>query len=253
MSHTYEPAGRTCADGPRPGTVALLNVLTRQHPRGRSRGIFNCRPVRGSSAPSTHGEGRSLDWDPGDDCDPEGDAIAEALIAASHDLGVQQIIWCRRIWTVGRGWRGFSGSAGPHLDHLHIEQTRAAASTLTMTAVAAAYGLARPPRKEPDVPNPTDLVSSCAVAAEGGGDCILMLEAQGGVLSEPGKTPLGGFKGSMLSPGMAKHTRSSSGVFLEIVPINGGKTGEYAVVSTRQQIYRFTKAAAAQIERDGGL
>lgn len=213
----------------RPGTVALLNVLTRRHPRGRSRGIFNCRPVRGGASLSRHATSTALDWDPGNDSDPEGYALAQALVSRARQLGIQRIIWDGRIWEHASGWQAFRGSAGPHHDHLHIELTDEAAQALTMTSIVAVFGLTRPPRKEPDVPNPTDFVD---VAIVKGGR--VKLESQGGVHTE-GRAK---YRGSMMSPGMAQSLRGSSGRF---VAIDGNPDADgYVVMDHHGATFHFT-------------
>ena len=52
-----------CTGGATPGAKALLaGVLERYAPHGAvSKGIYNCRTVRGKTTPSCHGEGRAVD------------------------------------------------------------------------------------------------------------------------------------------------------------------------------------------------
>lgn len=106
---------------------------------GRNGGIYNCRTIAGSSALSLHGEGRADDlmipvgasW---------GQPLADALVSHSHELGIQLVIYRRRVWS-GRyptkGWRPFDGS-NPHDDHIHGELSRASALSLTVERIRAA-------------------------------------------------------------------------------------------------------------------
>ena len=100
------------------------------------RGSYAYRPIRGSTsgALSIHSEGRAVDI--GVAVNPEGKNIGDrvflALAKNAVALGLQRIIWHRQIWDARRpDGAPFTGSAGPHLDHLHVEQSREKADTLT--------------------------------------------------------------------------------------------------------------------------
>jgi hypothetical protein len=152
-----DPTGQTCATGPQAGATALRNELQRRF-GGRGE-IFNCRPVRGAKRLSLHGEGRAVDWyrnvaDPAEAA--EAQRILEWLLgtdaqgnehALARRMGVQEIIWNRRIWTARRhaeGWRAYSG-VNPHTDHIHIglnwPGARMQTSHWTASAVPAAQGV----------------------------------------------------------------------------------------------------------------
>ncbi|MEM9468473.1 MAG: hypothetical protein AAGA90_24100 [Actinomycetota bacterium] len=142
---TYNPTGSTCSGGPATGTIALRDAILeafRVTEFGDHRdvaptfmGIYNCRPPRGqSSGLSEHGEGRAVDiglnaFDAEDLA--VGDQIAEAMVTHADALGIQSVIWNRRVWGYGRWfWRSYGG-VNPHTDHLHIGQNWAGATTLT--------------------------------------------------------------------------------------------------------------------------
>lgn len=136
-------AASKCTSGPRPGAVALMKHLLAKHPKGKSLGIYNCRSVRGGSTTSTHGEGRALDigfpMKNG-----RGTAAGYALVkqVGNHGaaLGVQAIIYDRKIWSAkSPGGRAYTGAA-PHYDHVHIELTRSAATNLTATKIKKILG-----------------------------------------------------------------------------------------------------------------
>jgi hypothetical protein len=107
-------------------------------------GIYNCRTVRGASTTSLHGEGRALDvgFPLGD---PDGDELLRRLLKVPGRLGVQAIIYERRIYSaLSPDGRPYTGVA-PHFDHLHIELTREAAQKLTYETVKRV--LHRQPRR----------------------------------------------------------------------------------------------------------
>lgn len=125
---SYEPARwDTPASGCQPGATALLEAILAGNPWASNLGCFNDRAVRGSSSPSLHREGRAIDVgvNPSSPDDvARMDALIEQLTARGD--GIQQIIWNRRSWRPGVGWRPYSG-ASAHTDHAHIELTWAAA------------------------------------------------------------------------------------------------------------------------------
>lgn len=142
--------------GPAPGARALMTwCLSVAAPIGSNLGIYNVRPVRGSKTVwSVHAEGRACDI--GFPTMPQGHSLghilADLLVRHSAALGVQQVIWARRIWrnTLGE-WRPYNG-VSPHLDHVHVELTRAAAAGLTTERIS----LATWPRPAPPPPQETD-------------------------------------------------------------------------------------------------
>lgn len=140
--HKWESA-RQCTRKAEPGAIALMNWCVKNRAPARSGGIFNCRTVRGSSAPSIHGEGRALDvMFPviNNTAHAEGQRLFEKLAANASALGLQAIIWNRKIYSArsprGRNYTGVN----PHIDHLHIEMTRDAAKTLTSARINAILG-----------------------------------------------------------------------------------------------------------------
>ena len=125
----YEPASRV-ALGPQPGALALRDYA---HSLGfGDAGIFNPRNVRGSTSTlSLHAEGRAVDLTPGSRGAGALTELVHRLVEQHQQLGVQQVIWQRSVWTVGRGWRPYSGT-DPHTGHAHVELTRSAAAGLTV-------------------------------------------------------------------------------------------------------------------------
>ena len=133
-------ASAHCADGPKPGARALMawHLGTFGDVGASNDGIYNCRSQRGKGAPSVHGDGRALD--PG--C-PAGAAWAQKeadlLVEYSAELGVQCVIFNRRIWSGAHpdaGWRPYDG-VDPHDTHLHVELSRKAGQGLTVARIVA--------------------------------------------------------------------------------------------------------------------
>lgn len=151
----YDTPTRPCKR-PYPGAYALKDESINLFAQCGSAGIYNCRNTRGSSAPSVHSEDRA--WDaafrqPGrGQRNPAGDHLANFLVARHQELGVQCVIWNRRIWSVPRGyWRTYSGT-NPHLDHVHVELNWPAARGLVRSIVRAAFESwtgNRPPTAKP--------------------------------------------------------------------------------------------------------
>lgn len=148
---TYDACGR--CESSKPGTVALWQETVALFPPAGTMGICNCRNARGGSSLSVHSCCRA--WD----CAcraPWGDRIAAFLVAMHRELGVQCVIWNRRIWsTTSPYWRVYTG-VDPHTNHIHVELNRAAGSGLTRAIVRAAYNAwagKRPPTATP-LPEP---------------------------------------------------------------------------------------------------
>lgn len=138
----YERAA-TPASGPQPGASALL-AWALANTTATNLGIYNRRAVRGGKALSLHAEGRAVDlgFPAREGGTKEGWALAQLLRTHSADLGIQCLIYARRIWTntkAAQGWRAYTGTAS-HNEHIHIELTRQAAARLTAGEISAALG-----------------------------------------------------------------------------------------------------------------
>lgn len=125
-----------CTSGPTPGALAFMRWFVEEYgdAGGYNLGIFNCRTIRGGATTSAHGEGRACD------CgfpvgDPDGRALLTRLLPHVGALGIQAIIYERRIYSaLSPAGRPYTGAV-PHLDHLHIEFTREAAAHLTYATI----------------------------------------------------------------------------------------------------------------------
>lgn len=140
MAAAYDPV-RSCSGGPAPGLVALEKFAVARWPGLRSAGIYACRSVRGGSGLSLHAEGRALDLAVPHPSDPLGDQAAAWLVDHADALGVQELIWNRRIWTSRQPyWRPYNPGPGgsDHTDHVHVGLAWSGARGVTTDTLAAA-------------------------------------------------------------------------------------------------------------------
>lgn len=132
---SWEQATR-CSGSATPGAQALMRWIIENYGNkgAQNWGIYNCRDVVGGSTTSTHGEGRALDvgFPVGD---PDGDRLLRRLRRAPGRLGIQAIIYERRIYSAKHPTGGYYAGEAPHYDHLHIELTREAGRKLTYATV----------------------------------------------------------------------------------------------------------------------
>lgn len=158
----YEPA-QYDSGGPTAGARLLMAAILQLYPGSTNLGVYNPRAQRGSTARSVHEEGRALDVgfpDLGLAGNPVGRRLADDLVRLHPELGVQCVIYCRRIWSTKLPkWHAYTG-VDPHTGHLHIELNRAAAKALTTAEAIAALqppvSTPQPPKENPmAVPQPT--------------------------------------------------------------------------------------------------
>jgi hypothetical protein len=117
-------------------------------------GVYNCRPPRGGTGFSTHAEGRAMDLSAalpngqpngapiprGSPADRKMRAWAGELIANHVGLGIQRIVYREIHWRCDTGMRTLlPGSAlyKMHMNHMHVEQTRGRALSLTLAQIQA--------------------------------------------------------------------------------------------------------------------
>lgn len=143
---SYEYA-RRCTGGAKPGAVALMAWINKNYPKSKNWGIYSCRTIPGSGGMSLHGEGRALDVGyevVNGKGNPDGYRLFSHLKAHAVDLGIQGIIWDRKISSNRGDNRPYTAGGNDlteaHVDHLHIELTNAAANTLTAARIADVLG-----------------------------------------------------------------------------------------------------------------
>jgi hypothetical protein len=139
----YVGAGHACSGGPTPGARALMSWFLGAFDdhRARNDGIYNCRPVRGGTTPSVHGEGRADDL--GCQAGAEwAQELADLLVKYSFEVGIQCVIYARHIWSGAHpdaGWRPYGG-VDAHTTHLHVELSKKAAAGLTVPRIQQVLG-----------------------------------------------------------------------------------------------------------------
>ncbi len=111
-------SGSSVESGLTPDAIKVHRAICHQFPAVKAYG-----GVRADSLPE-HPSGRALDAMIGSSS--QGQAIADWVRAHASELGVSQVLYAQRIWTVQRsseGWRSMSdrGSAtANHYDHVHV-------------------------------------------------------------------------------------------------------------------------------------
>lgn len=114
-------SGRPCPDGS--GVEAGLTANAVKVYRAVCEAFPSVSRWGGRSGSGNHGAGKALDIMV---TGSTGDSIAAYVRANAGRLGVSEVIWARRIWTVqraGDGWRSMEdrGSAtANHFDHVHV-------------------------------------------------------------------------------------------------------------------------------------
>lgn len=160
----YDRASGTCAGRSQPGAQALMAWALATYDNASNLGIYNCRNARGSTNKSVHADGRADDiafpLDHGL-ANPSGHDLAARLVAHADPLGIQLVIYDNAIWTsTSKKWKKHCGHAGatgphakcsgPHLDHLHVEITWAAARGPEALTVSEITRLLGPPIAPPE-------------------------------------------------------------------------------------------------------
>jgi hypothetical protein len=121
-------------------------------------GVCNCRRIAGTNTWSLHAECRAADMGTAANGNPPGGGwpgwgwtVFDRMRLFSLELGVQLIIFDRKVWSCTQpdaGWRNYGGS-NPHTGHGHVELIPNAARTLTAAHVQAIMGGTPPPPSPP--------------------------------------------------------------------------------------------------------
>lgn len=115
--------------GVRPGAQAFMDVVLSKISGTYSASLYRNTNIDNGDTLSVHAEGRALDI--GVPNLSTGDQVFRLIAPLSYQLGIQRIIWNRRVWT-SRAPSGTNYTGDdPHTDHLHVELTRAKADSLT--------------------------------------------------------------------------------------------------------------------------
>jgi uncharacterized protein YcbK (DUF882 family) len=122
------PTANGCQTGTRALALAVKHVYPELASLTSVYGCFNRRKARGAATWSLHAEGRAFDVGvPGREHET-GWQLACELVELRIAYGVQRVIWDGHIWSIEQpaGWRKLQPTSLQHLDHLHVEQYRAA-------------------------------------------------------------------------------------------------------------------------------
>jgi hypothetical protein len=124
--------------GPQPAPRYLSHLLRANFPQIKQIGIYNDRYIAGTTIKSAHAEGRAIDFHLSAR-DPEQRGLADQLVVAlirnARQLGIDNVIWNRQIWSVRySGPRPYKGQ-NPHTDHVHAEFTREGSQQLMLPAI----------------------------------------------------------------------------------------------------------------------
>lgn len=157
----YQGASSKCSGRAQPGANALMAVGVADY-GASNMGIYVCRSVRGSADRSVHGDGRALDF--GYRSIAAGNRLLLILLKHRMALGIQLIIYNRRIYSAkapnGAAYQGVNS----HTDHLHVELTWNAATSLTPSRIRQILaGSNIPTPIVPATPPPTAPVDMAAV------------------------------------------------------------------------------------------
>lgn len=110
------------------------------------RSVGGYRPMGPGEFANEHPSRKAADFMT--DSKTQGDALAAYLVANASTLGVQEVIWYRRIWTPAKGWHTYEAGATTsdpstaHTNHVHGLLGGAAPTTATIQKLAAGGGAA---------------------------------------------------------------------------------------------------------------
>lgn len=95
---------------------AAVTVANYFGPRHGIKNAYGWRAV-GSVPNSDHPKGTAIDFMTSDKS--QGDNLAADVVSNASAFGVTYVIWYRRIWKPGVGWKSYVGPS-PHTDHVHV-------------------------------------------------------------------------------------------------------------------------------------
>jgi len=161
---------KTCSPSAKPGVADFSKRVLTAYKGTRSLGIVRACKVGGQSE---HKEGRAWDWGVSAYSATGRSQVADLTKwlfatdkygnrhAVARRLGIQYVIWNKRIWSAyaaSSGWRKYTGP-NPHTDHVHFSFTWAGANKQTSfwTGKVAKPAPAPKPKPKPVVPVPKPL------------------------------------------------------------------------------------------------
>lgn len=122
-----------------PAPLSLWQLVSANFPQARNLGIFNRRNIAGTTTPSLHAEGRAIDIGLKVSNSTEktiGDQLFMAFTDLGSQIGLQEVIWNRQIWSDRRTAVHRYTGANPHIDHVHVGFTRVGSQRLDLTLLS---------------------------------------------------------------------------------------------------------------------
>lgn len=129
------PTSQQQWNGPQPAPRALWDLVHANFPQTRFDGIFNPRNIAGTNTPSLHAEGRAVDIGLSVGVPLEktiGDSLFGIFVDLAGQMGLQEIIWNRDVWSTQRPVVHTYTGHDPHTDHIHAGFTRDASGRAQM-------------------------------------------------------------------------------------------------------------------------
>lgn len=149
MSYCYDPVGQRCL-GHQAGTDQLMTWLVGRYKKATNYGTYVCRGNTGGSGLSLHAEGRAGDVGFPGYHNPEGYRLRDWLISVAEPLGLQEVIWARRIWSARKPYLHDYTGQNPHDDHVHYGLCWWSARAWTLAKLDYLFGGAAAPTPEDD-------------------------------------------------------------------------------------------------------
>jgi hypothetical protein len=122
-------------NGPQPAPQALWGLIHANFPQTRFDGIYNPRNIAGTNTPSLHAEGRALDIGLNVNKPSEkviADRLFDIFVDLAGQMGLQEIIWNRQIWSTARPVVHPYTGHDAHTGHIHVGFTRDASQNTLM-------------------------------------------------------------------------------------------------------------------------
>lgn len=140
MTVRYDPSTGP-SGGPTRGAIALRDHWREVTGLG-DMGLYVPRKIRGSKTKwSTHASGRAVDLAANANDDEQAakaKRYIQFLIRHSAAFQCQYLIWDRKCWRSGQGWRNYTGPH-PHEDHVHVELNIDGGENLTLSKLRSAW------------------------------------------------------------------------------------------------------------------
>lgn len=129
-----------------PAPLAIWQIVKANFPECGFGGIYERRNIYGTKKPSLHAEGRALDIKLSAFDTPQkriGDGLFKVFIECASELGVQEVIWNRQIWSKMRPFVHLHVGTIPHTDHIHLGLTQEGSQRTALPLFIVKVGIFR--------------------------------------------------------------------------------------------------------------